>query len=124
VPRTRAIVCTMLAASLTTAAVGAGVAFAASAGSKSKPIVAQATPTNGFNPKSVTVKPGATVYWSNKDHAPHNAVASKKVKGKPAFTSGSTKTGNFSAKAPTTPGTYAYTCTVHPFMKGTLVVKK
>jgi plastocyanin len=124
VPRKRAIVSAMLAASMATAAIGAGVAFAAAAaGSKSKPIVAQTSASNGFGPKSVTVKPGVTVYWSNKDHAPHNAVASKKVSGKPAFTSGSAKTGNFSAKSPKKAGTYAYICQVHPFMKGTLVVK-
>jgi plastocyanin len=46
------------------------------------------------------------------------------VGGKPAFTSGNATTGNFKAKAPKTPGTYAYICTVHPFMKGTLIVKK
>ena len=46
-----------------------------------------------------------------------------KINGKPAFTSGSPSTGSFKAKAPTKVGTYAYTCTVHPFMKGTLVVK-
>jgi plastocyanin len=125
VPRKRAIVCTMLAASLTTAAIGSGVAFAAAAaGSKSKPIVAKTSASAGFSPKSVTVKPGAVVYWKNSDSAPHDATANKKIKGKPAFSSGSPKTTGFSAKAPTTPGTYAYICTVHPFMKGTLVVKK
>lgn len=124
-PRTRAIVCAMLAASMTTAAIGAGVAFAAAAaGSKSKPIVAQATPTNGFNPGKITVEPGAVVYFTNKDKAPHDAVSSKKIKGKPAFNSGSPTTGNFKATAPRTPGTYTYICTVHPFMKGTLVVKR
>jgi plastocyanin len=123
VPRKRAIVGAMLAASMATAAIGAGVAFAAAAGSKSNPIKAQTSASNGFGPKSVTVKPGVTVYWTNKDHAPHNAVASKKVNGKAAFTSGSPKTGNFSAKAPSKAGTYAYICQVHPFMKGTLVVK-
>jgi len=124
VPRKRAIVSAMIVASMATAAVGAGMAFAAASGTKAKPIVSQASPTNGFNPKSVTVKPGVTVYWSNKDKLPHNAVANKKVSGKPAFTSGSPKTTGFSAKAPKKTGTYAYICTVHPFMKGTLVVKK
>jgi len=122
VPRIRTTVCSLLVVSMATAA--AGIAVAAGPGTKGKPIGAKATPSNGFAPKAVTVKPGATVYWKNLDGAPHNAVASKKVGGKPAFTSGSATTGNFKAKAPSKAGTYAYICTVHPFMKGTLIVKK
>ena len=121
-PRIRTTVCSLLVVSMATAA--AGIAVAASPGTKSKPIGAKATTSNGFAPKSVKVKPGATVYWKNLDGAPHNAVANKKVKGKPAFTSGSATTGNFKAKAPKAPGKYAYICTVHPFMKGTLIVVK
>jgi plastocyanin len=63
----------------------------------------------------VTAKPGAVVYFKNLDGEPHNAVATKKVKGKPAFTSGSATSGNFKFTAPKTPGTYSFTCTVHGF---------
>ena len=78
-----------------------------------------------FAPKSKTVKPSAMVTWRNADSAPHNATATKKVAGKVAFR---TKTGGknaaLKAKAPGKVGSYPYICTIHPQMKGTLVVKK
>jgi plastocyanin len=120
--RTRAVVCSLLAASMVTAAAGIGVA-AGAAGSKSNPIKAQTSASNGFGPKKVTVKAGSKVYFKNVDGAPHNAFATKKGK-LPGFTSGPAKTGNFSLTAPKVTGTYSYICQVHPFMKGTLVVKK
>ncbi len=78
-----------------------------------------------FAPKRKVVKPGVLVTWKNRDSVPHNAAATKKVNGKRVF---KTKTGRLNAvltaKAPKTVGTYAYICTVHPQMKGTLVVRK
>jgi plastocyanin len=124
VARTRAVVCSLLAASMVTAAAGIGVAAGAgAAGSKSNPIKAQATQTKGFNPGKVTVKAGSKVYFKNLDGAPHNAFAAKKGK-LPGFTSGTATSKNFTLTAPKVAGTYSYICQVHPFMKGTLVVTK
>jgi plastocyanin len=121
------VVCSLLAASAVAAGATAGLVSAAgAAGTKGNPIKAKTSSSAGFNPKSVTVKRGQVVYFKSTDKAPHNATASKKVKGKPAFAIGpsSGSTGTFSGKVNAAPGTYAYICTIHPFMKGTLVVKK
>jgi plastocyanin len=107
---------------MATAAAGVGVA-ATTAGTKAKPIGAQASTTKGFNPKAVTVKPGAKVYFKNLDGLDHNAVAQKKGK-LPGFRSGTPTTKNFTVKAPKVVGTYSYICEIHPFMKGKLIVKK
>ena len=96
-------------------------------GTKGNPIKAKATTTLGFAPAKVTVtntKTGKILYFRNVDKQPHNALATKKISGKPAFKSGSPTTGNFTLKLkPGLKGTFAYICEVHPFMKGTLVVK-
>jgi plastocyanin len=97
------------------------VALAAAPGSKASPVATSISP--GFKPSTVTAKPGAVVYFKNVDGAPHNAVATKKAKGKPVFTSGSATSGSFKFTAPKTPGTYTFTCTVHGFT-GKLRVKR
>ena len=125
--RTRAIVTSLLAASVATAGIGVGIgAGAVAAGSKGNPIKASASATAGFAPRSVTVKPGAVVYFKNSDGNTHNAAA-RKTGRLPGFRIGD-KNGNptsrsWSGKAPLVKGTYAYACEVHSFMKGTLVVK-
>jgi plastocyanin len=73
-----------------------------------------------FNPDSLTVAPGQTVTVLNNDSTAHTLTASA---GK-AFDTGTISPGNSgSFTAPTAPGSYPYTCTIHPFMHGTLIVK-
>jgi plastocyanin len=78
-----------------------------------------------FRPARMAVRPGALVVWKNRDRAPHNATAVARRNGKPVFR---TKTGGFraelTARAPQGAGTYRYLCTVHPNMRGTLVVRR
>lgn len=70
-----------------------------------------------FTPASVQVKVGDTVVWTNSDDRDHTVVA----KGN-AFKSENIKPGgNFSFKF-TKAGTFAYGCTYHPRMAGTVVV--
>ena len=70
-----------------------------------------------FAPAKVTVKKGTTVTWKFvKDPAPHN-VTGKGFKSKSKISSGSYS--HKFAKA----GTYKYICSIHPNMKGTVVVK-
>jgi plastocyanin len=102
------------------AAPAAGLA-AGAPGTKGAPI--KASVAGGFKPGTIRVKPGAIVYFKNLDGAPHNAVALKKVGGKPAFSSGSPTSGSFKFKAPRTAGTYSFQCTTH-FFKGKLIVKR
>lgn len=74
-----------------------------------------------FSPATLTVSAGATVSVMNKDSVTHTVTASDSPQ--------SFNTGNIAAsatatfKAPSKPGTYAYTCTIHPFMHGTLTVQ-
>ncbi|WP_212612389.1 cupredoxin domain-containing protein [Pseudonocardia hierapolitana] len=67
----------------------------------------------------LTVAPGTTVEVVNTDAAPHNVTATDR----------SFKTSNLNQDetatftAPTTPGRYEFTCTLHPEMTGTLIVE-
>ncbi len=71
-----------------------------------------------FSPTPLMVKAGTTVTWTNMDDEPHTAVSDTGV-----FKSGGMDTNeSFSFKFDK-PGTYHYTCTIHPRMVGTIVVK-
>ena len=71
-----------------------------------------------FSPTPLTVKAGSTVTWTNMDDEPHTAVSDTG-----AFKSGGMDTNeSFSFKFDK-PGTYHYTCTIHPRMVGTIIVQ-
>jgi plastocyanin len=71
-----------------------------------------------FLPQRVTVKAGTTVTWSNDDDDSHTVASSSKL-----FKSKALDTGDKFSFTFTTPGTYAYICSVHPYMTGTVVVE-
>ena len=71
-----------------------------------------------FNPKVVTVKAGDTVVWTNRDDIPHTVADPGKFKSK-ALDTGDTYAHTFDRE-----GDVAYFCTVHPFMTGTVHVRK
>ena len=71
-----------------------------------------------FSPANLTVKVGKTVAWVNKDTVTHTVTSD----GSSLFDSGFMPTGATFQFTFTTAGTYPYYCTVHPFMKGTIVV--
>jgi len=74
-----------------------------------------------FDPSTLTVKTGTKVAWTNNDGAPH-ALASDA--GSPAaFSSDSLSTGASYSFTFTRPGTYTYHCSIHPSMKGTVIVQ-
>jgi plastocyanin len=68
-----------------------------------------------FDPKSVTVKVGQTVKWTNSDDAPHN------VTGGPLKSKTFGKGGSFEF-TPKKAETISYVCTIHPGMGGKLTV--
>ncbi|HUO72521.1 MAG TPA: plastocyanin/azurin family copper-binding protein [Solirubrobacteraceae bacterium] len=74
-----------------------------------------------FDPKTVHAKVGQTIVWTNEDGPPHNVTWT----GGPKFTSSSTLNTNdkFSLKL-TQAGTITYICSIHPFMKASIVVSK
>ncbi len=61
---------------------------------------------------------GTTIEWKNEDPVPHTVTADDG-----GFDSGMIEGGQVWRYTFTRAGTYAYHCTPHPFMKGTVVVK-
>jgi plastocyanin len=71
-----------------------------------------------FMPNTLSVKAGSTVTWANMDDEPHAVVSNTGL-----FRSGAMDTNeSFSFKFDT-PGTYHFTCSIHPRMVGTIVVQ-
>ena len=71
-----------------------------------------------FVPASLSVASGTTVTWTNEDDVSHTVSANDGS----TFESsalGQGATFQFTAGAP---GTYDYICSIHPFMKATLIV--
>ena len=90
------------------------------AGSDGPKVVTVEIHNFAFQPATVTVHPGDTVEWKNEDSAPHTATA---VTPKPGFDSGPIKSGATWRYNAQEKGTYNYICTIHPYMKGQLIVQ-
>jgi plastocyanin len=73
-----------------------------------------------FVPPSVSVTKGGSITWMNKDSAAHTATLDQ---GDGAFDTGTLNQGDSKKLTFSTPGTFAYICSFHPFMKGTVVVE-
>lgn len=71
-----------------------------------------------FNPGEIRIQAGTTVIWTNQDNASHTVTADDGN-----FDSGLIPAGEAYEFAFTTPGTFSYHCTVHPDMKGVIVVE-
>lgn len=70
-----------------------------------------------YEPETLTVRRGEMVVWVNKDPFPHTVTAAG------VFDSHSIAVGGSWKYVARKPGTYAYACTLHPNMKGTLKVE-
>jgi plastocyanin len=68
-----------------------------------------------FSPKTLKVKAGAKVTVKNKDGTAHTITANNG-----AFDTGDIDGGSSAKVTVKKPGTYAYHCEIHNFMKGTL----
>lgn len=72
-----------------------------------------------FIPSAIQVTPGATVQFTNDDGITHNVTfSSGAITGVKDFSSGTQ-----AVVMPIAPGTYAFKCTIHPQMTGTVLVK-
>jgi amicyanin len=71
-----------------------------------------------FGPAAITIKAGTTVTWINKDEEPHTVTFNQLGTKSPNLTG----TANTYSQSFSTPGTYDYHCSIHPFMHGTVVV--
>ena len=70
-----------------------------------------------FTPDTVTIKAGTTVDWTNQDDIPHTVSFT----GSGIHSDVLARNGSYSHTF-TAPGTYAYICSIHPFMHGTVIV--
>ncbi len=113
----------------------AALVFAIACGSSSNTPVAPTPPPAGgggggsssatitianfaFSPSSMTIKAGQSVAWHNSDTTTHTATSDSG-----AFDTGSIPPGSTSsAVTMSTPGTFTYHCSIHPFMTASLTV--
>jgi len=116
------------------AVAGSAAALLAGCGGSSTPGAAKAPAPSGssssqagaikmdnfaFSPTTVTVSHGAVVGVTNDDSAPHTVTADDGH----SFDTGSIAPGESGKVTAPNPGRYAYHCTIHPYMHGTLVVR-
>jgi plastocyanin len=69
-----------------------------------------------FQPESTRVRVGDEVTWANNDPTTHNATGS-------GWATATLPAGGSSAVRFDAPGTYEYRCTIHPSMRGTIIVE-
>ncbi len=68
-----------------------------------------------FTPNSITIAPGDSITWTNDDSTTHTVTGSD-------WGSGDLAPGATFSHTFATNGTYAYHCSIHTFMTGTVVV--
>lgn len=71
-----------------------------------------------FNPPSISVSPGDTIVFVNQDSAPHTATSDAGV-----FDTGTLANGQSGSITIAEAGQYEYFCSIHPAMKGSIVVE-
>ena len=72
-----------------------------------------------FAPKEITVAPGTTVTWINRDETPHTVTSNDKTFASKGLDTDDKFEHTFDAE-----GDFGYICTVHPFMTGVVHVRK
>jgi len=72
---------------------------------------------NAYDPTAVTIAVGDSVIWRNSGQVAHTVTSEVRI-----FDSGSIAAGNSYELIFRTPGTYYYYCTIHPQMRGRVVV--
>lgn len=71
-----------------------------------------------FSPQTITVAPGTTVIWTNRDDIPHTVVSDDKV-----FKSKVLDTDEKYSYTFDKAGSFPYFCSVHPKMTGKVIVQ-
>ena len=80
-------------------------------------VVEVAIQNSSYKPDVVTISSDDTVRWTNMDNIAHTATGEM-------FDSGTLQPGKSFEFLFTDPGTYNYYCSIHPDMKGTVIVTK
>ncbi|MEU9386495.1 plastocyanin/azurin family copper-binding protein [Streptomyces sp. NPDC048279] len=94
-----------------------------STGTPTAPVAGDAVAIKNFAfaPAALKVRAGTTVTWTNQDSDPHTVTSTQP--GGPLRSAALTSHATYSYRF-TKPGTYAYLCTVHPFMTATVEVTR
>ena len=71
-----------------------------------------------FSPQTITIKPGTTVIWTNRDDIPHTVVSDDKV-----FKSKVLDTDEKFSFTFDKAGNFPYFCSIHPKMVGKVIVQ-
>src|SRR5579863_3563181 len=71
-----------------------------------------------FSPQTITISPGTTVIWTNRDDIPHTVVSDDKV-----FKSKVLDTDEKFSFTFDKAGNFPYFCSVHPKMTGKVIVQ-
>lgn len=75
-----------------------------------------------YSPRTISVKKGTTVTWTNQDNAGHSVTSDDNDKNTDKLESKLLQKGESFKATFNTPGTYYYHCTAHPNMTGTVIV--
>jgi len=71
-----------------------------------------------FNPSTLTIQKAANVTWRNYDSVQHTVVSDSSAFSSPLLNTRATCTYQFNNS-----GSFPYYCSIHPYMKGTIIVK-
>lgn len=79
----------------------------------------------GYSPANIAIVIGHnnTVIWKNADRALHTVTSTSVPPGAAGFNKASMSKGDSLEVTFTSPGTYSYICSYHPWMLGTVTVK-
>ncbi len=72
-----------------------------------------------FSPSSMTISKGSKVTWTNEDSAPHTVTSDSGT----VLNSATLHSGDSFSFTFNTAGTFTYYCSIHPMMKGTVIVE-
>ncbi len=100
------------------AAVALTVLVALGAAARALPPAAVDIQDSKYLPPTLTVPAGTIVRWTNRDEETHTVTSATGLFGSAGLDLGEAYTYTFA-----TPGVYPYTCDLHSFMQGTIVVK-
>lgn len=71
-----------------------------------------------FQPSTLTISAGTTVFWTNNDSTTHTITSDTGV-----FSSGDLPPGSSFSHTFSSAGSFGYHCSIHPSMKGTIMVQ-
>jgi plastocyanin len=81
------------------------------------PLLAEVSMVNtSFSPQQVEVAVGGTLRFTNNDAVQHNATAA-------SFATGTMNPGQVREQTVGSAGTFSYSCTLHPGMTGSVIVR-